>query len=80
MSKTLSTDLEGIKLNKDMRLYSFDIENMYRNIPKIGIINVINTILQNNQGIEMNTQKESTHIIKTVREQNYFQFNQEYYK
>jgi hypothetical protein len=80
MSKTLSTDLEGIKLNKDMRLYSFDIENMYTNIPKIGIINVINTILQNNQGIETNTQKESTHIIKTITEQNYFQFNQEYYK
>jgi hypothetical protein len=45
-----------------MRLCSFDIENMYTNIPKIGIINMINTILQNNQGIETNTQKEIIQI------------------
>jgi hypothetical protein len=52
---------------------------MYTNIPKIGIINIINTILENS-GIETNIQKEIIHILRTVIEQNYLQFNQEYYK
>jgi hypothetical protein len=75
----LMTDLQVIELNKDMRLCSFDIENMFTNIPKIGIINTINTILEN-LGTETNIQKEIIHILRTMIEQNYFQFDQEYYK
>jgi hypothetical protein len=52
---------------------------MYTNIPKIGIINIVNTILEH-LGTEANIQKEIIHILGTVIEQNYFQFNQEYYK
>jgi hypothetical protein len=65
-------DLQAIELNKNMRLCSFDIENMYTNIPKIGIINIINIILENNLEIDRNIQKETIHILKTVIEQNYF--------
>jgi hypothetical protein len=46
---------------------------MYTNIPKIGVINIIKKILENNNEIEKNIQKETI-------EQNYFQFDQEYYK
>jgi hypothetical protein len=76
----LMTDLQAIKLNKDMRLCSFDVENMYTNIRKIGIINTINTIIENNHEIYRNDQKEIIHILKTVQEQNYFRVDQEYYK
>jgi hypothetical protein len=40
----------------------------------------MNTILENNQEIDRNFQKETIHILKTVPEQNYFQVDQEYYK
>jgi hypothetical protein len=60
------TDLQAIKLNKDTRLRSFDIENMYTNIPNTGIINIINNIFQNNHGIETNIQKEVTPTYSVV--------------
>jgi hypothetical protein len=53
---------------------------MYTNIPKIGIIKVINDILKNNIEIYRNIQKETIHILKTVIEQNYFLVDQVYYK
>jgi hypothetical protein len=48
----LITELQAIELNKDMRLCSFDIENMYTIISKVGIINIITTITKNNVGID----------------------------
>jgi hypothetical protein len=53
----LMTDLKTLELNKDTRLCSFDITNMYTNIPKIGVINIIKKITENNNEIEMNIQK-----------------------
>jgi hypothetical protein len=44
------------------RICSFDIENMYRNIPKIDIINVINNILENNTEIHLNIRNEIIYI------------------
>jgi hypothetical protein len=79
-SMHLIADLQAIEINKEMRLCSFDIENMYTNIPKNSSINIINNTLENNKETEKNIQKEITHIVKTVIEQNYFQFDQEYYK
>jgi hypothetical protein len=74
------TDLQGIELNKDMRLCSFDIENIYTNIPKGEIINIVNSITENNYKIDESAQKEIIHTLETVLEQNYFQVDQEYYK
>jgi hypothetical protein len=70
------TELKTIELNKDTKLCSFDITNMYTNIPKIGVINTIKKILGNNNEIEKNIQKETIHILETIIEQNYFQFDQ----
>jgi hypothetical protein len=47
-------DLKTIELNGDMRTCSFDIENMYTNIPKRDIINIINNILENKKEIHLN--------------------------
>jgi hypothetical protein len=73
------TDLITIELNRNTRICSF-IENMYTNIPKNDTINIINNILESNSKITMNIQKEILHILQTVIEQNYFQFDQQYYK
>jgi ribosomal protein S20 len=61
------TELQAIELIKDMRLCSFDIQNIYTNIPKIGIINIINTIIENNQEIDRIVQKEIIHIKNSAR-------------
>jgi hypothetical protein len=50
-SLQLMTDLNTIELNKDTRLCSFDITNMYTNIPKNGVINIIKEILDSNNEI-----------------------------
>ena len=78
-SMQLMTDLKDIVINKDMKLCSFDIENMYTNIPKIGIKDIINKTLEN-LGTETNIQKETMIMLNTIMEQNYFQFEQENYK
>jgi hypothetical protein len=76
----LMTDLKSIEINTNTRLCSFDITNMYINIPKNEVINIIKDILENNNEIGTNTQKEAIHILGTILEQNYFQIEQEYYK
>jgi hypothetical protein len=47
---------------------------------KIGVINIIKNILENNNKIEKSIQKETIQILETIIEQNYFQFEHEYYK
>jgi hypothetical protein len=37
----LTTDLQSIEINEDMRICSFDIQNMYTNIPKVEVLNII---------------------------------------
>jgi hypothetical protein len=64
-------DLQAIELNKEVRICSFDTENMYTNIPKIDTINIISNILENNQEIDRNIKKGILHILQTVMEQNY---------
>jgi hypothetical protein len=63
-----------------MRICSFDIENMYTNIPKIYSVKIIGNVLGSNPEINMNIQKELLHILQKVMEQNYFQFDQQYYE
>jgi hypothetical protein len=54
---------------------------MYTNIQKLVTINIITDITNiTNYGIDENVQKEIIHIIKTVTEHNYFQFDQQYHK
>jgi hypothetical protein len=52
---------------------------MYTDIPKIDTKNIISNTLKSN--LEINKiQKEILHILRTVMEQIYFQFEQQYYK
>jgi hypothetical protein len=53
-SKHLMTELKTIELNSVMRVCSFNIENMYTNIPRKDIINISNNILDNNTEIQVN--------------------------
>jgi hypothetical protein len=57
---------------------SFDIKDMFSNIPKADVIYIIKNITD----IPLNTisQKEIIELLGTILEQNYFQFNQKYYR
>jgi hypothetical protein len=72
----LTTDLQSMEINEDMRMCSFHIENMHNNIPNLEVINIKENIIQNNPEIVKTNQKEKINILKTVMEQNYFQFDQ----
>jgi hypothetical protein len=62
------TDLQAIELNKDMRLCSFDIENMYTNIPEVDIMNIVNSIIEKNHKIDRNAQKiNNAHVGNSAR-------------
>jgi hypothetical protein len=52
---------------------------MYTNIPTKGVTTIIQTIL-NNQNTQQNTIKEIENITHTILSQNYFKFNNDYYK
>jgi hypothetical protein len=42
----LITDLKTIQININTRICSFDIENMYTNIPRVNTINIISNIIK----------------------------------
>jgi hypothetical protein len=79
-STHLMTHLKTIDLNSDTSICSFDIKNMYTNIPRKDIINITNNVLENNIQIEVSTQKEIIHIMRIIMKQNYYQFEQQYYE
>jgi uncharacterized protein (DUF1697 family) len=66
-------DLTNIPYNKKLILASFDISNMYTNIPTEELIKIITTACQNNN-IEDNLKQNIIKLSKTIRGQNYFQF------
>lgn len=74
-----TTDLQSIEISEDVRMCSFDIENMCTSIPKIEIINIIENTIENGPEIIKTNQKGKRNILRTVTEQNYFQFDQQYY-
>jgi hypothetical protein len=74
------TDLKTIELNNNTRICSFDIENMYINIPRKDIINITNNILENDIEIQSNIQNEIIYIKNIIMKQNYFQFDKQYYE
>jgi hypothetical protein len=56
-SKTLITELETIQIDKNARICSFNIKNIYTNIPRTETTNIIHSILKTNQNINDDNQK-----------------------
>jgi hypothetical protein len=59
-SNHLMMELKTIELNTNTRICSCNIENMYTNIPRKDIINIIKNISNNTQ-IQVNIRKEITY-------------------
>ena len=69
----LINNLGDIPYNQKLKLASFDIQNMYTNIPTEELITIIKTACQNNN-IEENLKQNIIKLSKTIIDQNYFQF------
>jgi len=74
----LIEDLLGIPYKQGIRLVSFDIENMYPNIPTNELVPIIDGKSFRNQ-LDGKTTNELIKITRTVLEQNYFTFRNQSY-
>lgn len=71
--------LKDITVTENTKLYSFDINNMYTNIPIKNTIDIIQkTLLIKNEN--KNFIKELTCVINTILSQNYFKYNNNIYQ
>jgi hypothetical protein len=75
----LITDLNEIKINQDTRICSFDIANMYTNIPTDIIIDLITETLHK-QDTPIQITREIILIIGTILDQNYFVHNHQIFQ
>jgi hypothetical protein len=69
----LINDLKEIPYNRNLRLASLDITNMYPNIPTSELITIIDRAYLNNP-IENDLKRDIIKLTKTIIEQNCFQF------
>ncbi len=74
----LVNKIESIDIPPTAKLASFDITNMYTNIPTQETIQITKELLQKN-GIKKEKIDEIITLITTITEQNYFQHNNKFY-
>jgi hypothetical protein len=75
----LINELNNININQNTRMCSFDITNMYTNIPLNAIRNIIRSTLSKEE-IPQSIIYEIDRITKLIIEQNYSQHNKLLYK
>jgi hypothetical protein len=68
-----------MKLKLDHKMLTMDIKDLYVNLPIRHTLNITKKLLQNNR-VEEQTLKEIMTILKLVANQNYFQYEDKYYK
>jgi len=72
-STHLINDLADTPYDHNLRLASFDISNMYTNIPTHKLLSIIDTACSNNL-VEESLKRDIINLSKTIIKQNYFQF------
>lgn len=71
--------LKNTSINNNTKMISYDITNMYSNIPINATIDIIrNKLINNNE--QNNTINNIITIIRNICDQNYFQFDNKFYK
>jgi hypothetical protein len=73
-SITLTDELKQVNFHPNLRLCPFDIDNMYPNIPKTRVLQIINNICCN-IGFATNTKFGINALVKEILEQNLFTHN-----
>jgi hypothetical protein len=78
-SKELTHNLKRINVKTSTKLFSFDITNMYINIPQDELIKIINNALEYNN-FPRNKKQELITLVNTILNQNYIQHMDQQYK
>jgi len=78
MLKIRSNDLINIPFKPNLQFVSFNITNMYSNVPMDDLVNIIKA-LRKNHGINDKLKYELINISNTIIKQNYFQFLNTFY-
>ena len=73
-TKRLNKVIADIPYNNKLRLASFDIVNMYTNIPTDEHLPIIEMTCQNNH-VDEDTKLDLIKLTRTLLDQNYFRFN-----
>jgi hypothetical protein len=79
-SHSIIQSLQNIEIDENTKLCSFDIENMYTNIPTSELKNVIKNIVDQNHNMSNIENDELLNLLNFILEQNYFQFKNKFYK
>jgi hypothetical protein len=74
----LMNDLIGIPYKQELKLVSFDIENMYSNIPTDELVKIINELCIE-QALDEKTTNKLIKITHTIIDKNYSEFQSRYY-
>jgi len=74
----LANDLTKLEIHENHRMISFDIKDLYINIPIDKTLNIIKTKLLQNNNIQITYQMPS--LLKGILSQNYFMFQQNIYQ
>jgi hypothetical protein len=77
-SENLINNLKEMKIQNNTKLCSFDIKNMYTNIPQNDLTNIINNTLINNNILD-DQKNEIMKLVKVILNQNNFQHNNQTY-
>jgi len=78
-SYEISEELNKIKINENSRIITLDIKDLYVNLPLNGIMHATKYWLNKNNNSE-DVIKQLLNIIKTVIQQNYFQYKDTFYQ
>lgn len=77
-STTFIHTLVQNKINENTKLCSFDIENIYANVPITDVKNTVNEVLNRNNEKEIEIE-EILELVDVVLEQNYLRINEQHY-
>jgi len=78
-SQEIAEGIINIRINEHMKLITLDKKDPYVNVPTQGVLQAAKFWLQkSSNNVGMN--KQILTLLKTVMEQNYFQYNNQFYK
>lgn len=78
-SLELTKKLANVKLKNNTKLVSFDVSNMFSNIPPEECLTLITDILDK-KNVNITIKNELIELFEIVLNQNYFEFNNKFYK
>jgi hypothetical protein len=79
-SKQFANQIKNLNIHDGHKMMTLDISNLYTNIPVKEVIQIIEKELGNNSNLNSSVKTEIIRLIKTTTEQNYFMFNDNFWK